>query len=257
MAKILFFGTCCGAEPIPGMHHSSFAIEVDDTYYWFDAGENCSRTATEMGVELLKIKSIFISHTHIDHVGGLANLIWSIKKLNIMGYGMPPEGKVSVYTPNVESFKAVMELLRHSEGSLSWNIAVDANKVSDGLIYSDEKMKVYAVHNQHILDTLDGEPLSYSYIIYVADKKIVYSGDVRKLSELEACIGDGCDVLICETGHHKVADVLRLAKENNVAVLLFTHNGREIINHRQNADRLLEESGCNAMICHDKMIYEF
>lgn len=256
MAKILFFGTCCGAEPIPGMQHSSFAIKVDNNYYWFDAGENCSRTATEMGVELLKIKSIFISHTHIDHVGGLANLIWSIKKLNIMGYGMPPEGKVPVYTPNMESFKSTMELLRHSEGSLSWNIGVEANKVSDGLIYSDDKMKVHAIHNRHILDTLDGEPLSYSYIMYVADKKVVYSGDVRKLSELEACIGDGCDVLICETGHHKVADVLQFAKDHNVGTLLFTHNGREIIGRRQKVDSLLAESGCNAMICHDKMIYE-
>lgn len=139
-----------------------------------------------------------------------------------MGCGMPPDGKVTVYTPNMESFKATMRLLLHSEGSFSWNIDVEANKVLDGLIYSDERMKVYAVHNR--------------------------SGDVRKLTELEVCIGDGCDVLICETGHHKVADVLQLAKENNVGTLLFTHNGREIINHRQNADRLLEESECNAMI---------
>lgn len=257
MAKILFFGTCCGAEPIPGMQHSSFAIENGENYYWFDAGENCSRTAVEMGVNLLKIRSIFISHTHIDHVGGLANLIWSIKKLNIMGYGMPPEGKVYVRTPNMESFKATMELLKHSEGSLNWNIDVEANRVSEGLMYSDENMTVYAVNNQHIWVAADEASLSYSYVINVADKKIVYSGDVRKLSELEACIGDGCDVLICETGHHKVADVLQLAKEKKVGTLLFTHNGREIMNQRSNVDRLLVESGCNAIICYDKMIYEF
>ena len=60
MANILFLGTCSGTEPIEGMHHSSMVIEINGLYYWFDAGENCSRTASEMGVNLLKVKSIFI-----------------------------------------------------------------------------------------------------------------------------------------------------------------------------------------------------
>ena len=69
--KIHFLGTCSGTEPMPDMHHCSLAFDINGVYYWFDAGEGCSHTAmTKMGIDLSRIRSIFISHPHIDHVGG-------------------------------------------------------------------------------------------------------------------------------------------------------------------------------------------
>ena len=75
--KLYVFGSCSGTEPMEGRHHTSVAFEINDRFYWFDAGENCSYTAHLMGVDLLKISDIFISHTHMDHIGGLANLLWN------------------------------------------------------------------------------------------------------------------------------------------------------------------------------------
>ena len=79
--KLWFFGTCSGTEPLPGRHHVSFALESEGGLYWFDAGEGCSYTAKLAGADLLAVKKIFISHTHMDHVGGLGNLLWNIRKL--------------------------------------------------------------------------------------------------------------------------------------------------------------------------------
>ena len=78
--KLYTFGCCAGTEPMENLHHTALAFEVGDTLYWFDAGESCSRTAHLMGIDLLKIKSIFISHTHMDHIGGLGNLLWNMRK---------------------------------------------------------------------------------------------------------------------------------------------------------------------------------
>ena len=80
--KIYFLGTCAGTEPMPDRKHASVAIECGDAIYWFDAGEGCSYTAHNMGLDLLRVKKIMISHTHMDHVGGLGNLLWNIRKLS-------------------------------------------------------------------------------------------------------------------------------------------------------------------------------
>ncbi len=63
--RLHIFGTCGGSEPMPGRHHVSFAVEHRDRLYWFDAGESCSYTAHLMcGVDLMRIRAVFISHTH-------------------------------------------------------------------------------------------------------------------------------------------------------------------------------------------------
>jgi len=256
MANILFLGTCSGTEPIAGMHHSSMVIEINGLYYWFDAGENCSRIASEMGVNLLKVKSIFISHTHMDHVGGLGNLLWNIRKLTGPGKGFPPEKKVPVFIPNMDSWNGIMSVLKNSEGNFVCDFEVVAEKPSDAMIYADENIKVYGVHNGHLPATADGKYLSYSYVIEAEGKKIVYSGDLGGLSDLEESVEDGCDILICETGHHKVDDVCCFAERKQIPILLFTHNGREIINDRQKAEKRLLESHCQAHICYDRMIFD-
>ena len=256
MAKILFLGTRSGTEPLPGMHHASVAIESNGFYYWFDAGECCSQTAAEMGVDLLKMKSVFISHSHIDHMGGLLNLLWSVTKMISRGYGMPPEGRVSLFTPDMQSWEGLEVYHKSICGNNGWRFEMLANRTVDGLVYSDENITVRAIHNLHIPSPAEGEYLSYSYIIEVAGKKIVYSGDVKELTELCECIGEHCDVLICETGHHKVDDVLKLAQENSVRRLIFTHHGREIINGREDAERRAAGSPCDAVLAYDKMVVE-
>ena len=79
--NIHFIGTCAGTEPMPGRKHASVVLESQDHLYWFDAGEGCSYTGHLMGLDLLKTGKIVISHTHMDHVGGLGNLLWNIRKL--------------------------------------------------------------------------------------------------------------------------------------------------------------------------------
>ena len=80
---------------------------------------------------------------------------------------------------------------------------------------------------------------------------IVFSGDVAYPAELDPLIGEGCDFLIMETGHHKVSDVCDYAKSRNIKQLLFTHHGREILASFEAAEGIIAEKKINAKICRD------
>ena len=114
--KIYVLGSCSGTEPMPDRHHTSVAIEINDRFYWFDAGENCAYTAHMMGLDVLKIKEIFISHGHMDHVGGLGNLLWTIYKMTYVTGNLPAYGDVNVHMPNDETFDGVLTILKNAEG---------------------------------------------------------------------------------------------------------------------------------------------
>ena len=228
--KIHVFGTCAGTEPMPNRKHVSFAIERDNKIYWFDAGEGCSYTAHLMGVDLLSIKSIFISHPHMDHIGGLGNLLWNIRKIDGMT-GRELEGKqIEVYMPNMDSWDGLMKLLKNTEGGFKCSFDIKANRIEDGIIYDRDGFKVSTIHNLHMQKTEDDRWQSFSFMIEADDKRIVYSGDIKSMDDISSLI-DPCDILLVETGHHTVEYVCNYIKDEgkDVKKLAFIHNGRAIM----------------------------
>ena len=228
--KIYIFGSCSGTEPIEGMHHTSLAFEINERVYWFDAGENCSYTAHLMGVDLLSVSDIFISHPHMDHVGGLGNLLWNIRKLSIVKKQLPKYGDVKVYIPDTDTFDGIMKILKNTKGNSKTDYDILAEKTTDSCLLKNKDIEVVAFHNNHLPYSEKGWQ-SFSFCIKSQGKKIVYSGDVKGLEDLSEFLCDGCDVLLMETGHHKAEDICQQIKDKyKIDSLYFLHHGRGIIN---------------------------
>ena len=229
--KISIFGSCSGTLPFDGRHHTAFAITVNDRTYWFDAGENSSYTAYLMGVDLLSISDIFISHPHMDHIGGLGNLLWNIRKLSTQSGTLPYFGGVSVYSPNLETLSGILTTLKHTEGNYQTDYSTAFHKITDSVLLENQDVKVEAIHNHHLPQTDDGWQ-SFSFRITAENKRLIYSGDIHSIEDLSEFLKDGCDTLFIETGHHDAEVICKRIRQKGYAVnaLYFLHHGRKILN---------------------------
>ena len=260
--KIHYLGTCSGTEPMAGMHHTSIVLETADSLYWLDAGENCAYSAYTSGLDVMKTRAIFISHPHVDHTGGFANLLSLFHKLvGAFGKRFLPKNSLKVFFPGLELFDAIKRItLGGSKKGSKLPFEIEENEICDGVIFEDENIRLTALHNLHLGEDRSKGFHSYSFLIEAEEKRIVYSGDVAASEELDPFVFEGCDYLIHETGHHKVGDVLNYAAKNKVCALRFTHHGRAIINDRPAAQTLVDsENGkfpLGAKICFDGMTEE-
>ena len=228
--KIHYLGTCSGTEPMTGSHQCSLIMECASINYWFDAGENCGyRAYTTPDIDIMNTKALFISHPHIDHTGGLPHLIFVMTKLEGRYQKQMIGGRLDIFVPDRRILDGLYALVpRH--------IPIVEHSVQDGLLYEDENVAVTAAHNGHLGEDGSDGWHSYSYLLVHGAKRVVFSGDVASPAELDTLIGDGCDLLIMETGHHKVADVCAYALSRGIKTLRFNHHGREILNDREGCE---------------------
>jgi L-ascorbate metabolism protein UlaG (beta-lactamase superfamily) len=139
-----------------------------------------------------------------------------------------------------------MQMLRGTQGGFELDFEFVPHLVADGLVYEQDGLRVVAQHNEHIGVPAPGEAWrSFSYRVEGNGRSLVHSGDVKHISELAGLMGDGCDLLLMETGHHDVAEVCEFVRENgwNYGRLLFIHHGLAVLadyeGERQKAKAIL------------------
>ena len=68
------------AKPPPNRHPSAQIVNVNEQYFLVDAGEGVQQQMFRYGINPLKIRAVFISHLHGDHVYGLFPLISTLAR---------------------------------------------------------------------------------------------------------------------------------------------------------------------------------
>jgi len=80
MIRIVVLGSG-GAVPAPDRNLTSIAMRYEGDVYLFDCGEGSQRQMMKYGISYAKVKAIFISHLHGDHIFGIPGLIHTLKMI--------------------------------------------------------------------------------------------------------------------------------------------------------------------------------
>jgi len=154
-----------------------------------------------MGKDFAKLRAVFISHMHHDHVGGLPQLIGSLDLSMVepdhqLTCLLPAEGKYpflnwlqALHLP-LEKIRFELDVTGVALSGLPTNAVGTVEPV-----YEDEYAKVTAMPTGHMGPCAG----AFSYIFDILDKRIAFSGDLphdfRHLGDL---LAEPLDVLVME-----------------------------------------------------------
>jgi len=140
--KIYVLGTS-GTFPNKRRNHPSIFLEYKGTGIMFDCGEGTQRQMRALKIRPSKLRHIFLTHWHGDHILGLPGMIFSL--IN-MGY----KDKLHIYIPR--GYKENLEYIFEGFG-IEPTFEIVIKEISEGKILDGGEFEVYAKKVKHSIDT--------------------------------------------------------------------------------------------------------
>lgn len=134
------------AKPTAGRHPSGQAVNLNEQYFLVDAGEGTQQQLFRFGINPLKLKAVFISHLHGDHVYGLFPLLSTLAL-----YGRKTPLKIFAPAP----FGEILENhLRYFDPDLGYAAEwTEVDTTAHALLFENRTLEVWSVPLRHRVPT--------------------------------------------------------------------------------------------------------
>ncbi|MBO5203426.1 MAG: MBL fold metallo-hydrolase [Clostridia bacterium] len=217
--KITFIGTSHGV-PAADRYCSSTMIEAGDAIYFIDAGAPLIDELLRLGKDVTRVRAVFATHCHSDHVCGLFSLAslvnWKYK-----------DTAVSFYLPEERNVEAFKELIRSTDRSIDEERVRFCHYGAD-FSYEDENISLSVIPTKHM--EKQGRP---SFALLVTEKqsgkRALFTGDLSSnlaRGDFPAiALEEELDVLICELAHFFIEHVDPYLKKCKAKAVYFHHVG--------------------------------
>lgn len=187
----------------------SSAMVINDDVYVVDAGYGATYRLLEAKVPLKKIKAIFITHLHSDHIldypALLMNSWLSSLDHEIQVYG--PKGTKEMTDNLLKAYNVDIQLRYEDEGRAPLSKFLKVHEFDEGDVFQDGNITVTAKRVPHKPFKM-GEAFAFKF--ETAQKQnIVFSGDTNYYPPF-AKFAANADILVHEVAHAEGID--RLAK---------------------------------------------
>lgn len=182
----------------PTRYNSSSLLKTEHGLYLFDAGSPCDALIVRAGLKLDDIRAIFVTHMHLDHTGGLPNLMRAVS----MEAGQNFSSPITIFLPETSGYEAIRHWLRCTRANINYELFDFKFLPSKKhYIYEDNVVKVRAFPTEHIAHPV---PITYAYSICTHSGNILITGDLcPDLHDMPASIfHDEYEICLCEATHY-------------------------------------------------------
>lgn len=134
------------AKPTPDRHPSAQLVRVHEQHYLIDAGEGVQQQLFRYGFNPLKLRAVFISHLHGDHLYGLFPLISTLglygKRTPLKVFGPAPLGEL------------IDHHLRYFDRALPYAVEwVEVDTTRHSLLLENRTLEVWNIPLRHRVPT--------------------------------------------------------------------------------------------------------
>lgn len=215
--RLVLLGTKGGPRPTPqtGRGAPANVVIANGVPYVVDCGSGVADKLVLAGVELTRLRHVFLTHQHSDHnldYGNLFLLAWaSGLRSRVDSWGPPPIAKMTRLVFELNEYDIAVRM--EEEGRPDPRPLLVPHEFSEaGPVMQDENLRVTAARVQH-------GPVNpaFAYRFDAPDRSIVFSGDTRPSDDLVA-LARGADVLVHEAMYLPALDAM-LAKNPNAPTL--------------------------------------
>jgi ribonuclease BN (tRNA processing enzyme) len=225
--EIVFLGTADGL-PNADRLHAAMLVRLAGATILLDCGEPCAHTLKRRGEDFDAVDAVFVTHCHVDHVGGLPMLLHAMrfeKRRRPLALFLPRRA--------IRPLRAWLLHCLIDERRLGYRIAWRG--ISTRTPASVGRVDVTAFRTAHLaaararLSRRHPELCfdAYALLLEAGTKRLAYSGDLGVPEDLEPLLARPLDVLVTEAAHVDAAQVSGILAGREVGRVLVTHVARE------------------------------
>ena len=220
--RIILYGSSAGF-PTRERTPTCIGLWRGGELFLLDCGDGAAGHLARNGVSPEALRAVFISHAHVDHIGGLPMLLQWLQlngRKDPLALHLPAEA--------IGPFRDHLDFLFLSLDLLGFDL--EYRPVAASKVYDRDGVTVEAFSNRHLAHHAERlrregkgrRGQSFSYLLTSDEKRILYSGDLLEPAEIIAP-ANRADLALVELAHFPPEDLGAALATTTLSRLVVTH----------------------------------